>query len=271
MMSIVSRLAEIVTQVRKERPLVHQITNYVTVNDCANIVLAYGGAPVMADDIEEVQEMVGHASALVLNIGTLNSRTIAAMLLAGKTANARGIPVVLDPVGVGATLLRTKTAREIMSQVKLAVIRGNASEIAVLAGEEAITRGVDAGDVQGGTLALGRALATTAQCVVAITGAQDIITDGRSTLRCDNGHPLMAKVTGTGCMVSALVGATVGVTDDYLLATAAGLVSMGLAGEYAARASGLSNLGSFRTHIIDYIGKFTYADLQGEAKIYAQG
>jgi len=271
MMAIAFSLGEIVAKVREQRPLVHQITNYVTVNDCANIVLAYGGAPVMADDLEEVQEMVGLASALVLNIGTLNSRTIAAMLLAGKTANERGIPVVLDPVGVGATRLRTQTAREIMSQVQLAVIRGNASEIAVLAGGEAITRGVDAGDVQGGTLALGRALATTAQCVVAITGAQDIITDGRSTLLCDNGHPLMAKITGTGCMVSALVGAAVAATDDHLLATAAALVSMGLAGEYAARASDFSNLGLFRTQIFDYIGKFTHADLQDGAKIYAQG
>jgi len=269
-MAVVSRLAEIVAKVREQRPLVHQITNYVTVNDCANIVLAFGAAPVMADDLEEVQEMVGLAAALVLNIGTLNSRTVAAMLLAGRTANKRGIPVVLDPVGVGATSLRTKTAQEIMSQVKLAVIRGNASEIAVLAGAQAVTRGVDAGDVPGGTLALGKALATTAQCVVAITGAEDIVTDGRSALVCANGHLLMAKITGTGCMVSALVGAAVGVTDDHLLATAAALVSMGLAGEYAARASGGSNLGSFRMHIIDYIGKFTHEDLQGGVKIYAQ-
>lgn len=269
-MEVVCRLAEIVAKVRGQRPLVHQITNYVSVNDCANIVLAYGGAPVMADDLEEVQEMVGIASALVLNIGTLNSRTVAAMLLAGRAANERGIPVVLDPVGVGATTLRTRTAQEIMSQVKLAVIRGNASEIAVLAGEEAVTRGVDAGGVQSGTLLFGSALAVSEQCVVAITGEHDIITDGRTTLVCSNGHPLMAKITGTGCMASALVGAAVGVTDDYLLATAAALVSMGLAGEYAARESGLSNLGSYRTHIIDYVGKFTHTDLQSGAKIHAQ-
>ena len=269
-MEVVSRLAEIVTKVRHQRPLVHQITNYVTVNDCANIVLAYGGAPVMADDLEEVQEMVGIASALVLNIGTLNSRTVQAMLLAGRAANERGIPVVLDPVGAGATTLRTKTAQEIMSQVKLAVIRGNASEIAVLAGANALTRGVDVGSVPSDALAYGKNLAESKQCVVAITGETDIITDGRRALLCGNGHPLMAKVTGTGCMVSALVGAAVGVADDYLLATAAALVSMGLAGEYAARESGLSNLGAFRAHIADYVGKFTQAELLSGAKIHVQ-
>ncbi|MBT9157449.1 MAG: Hydroxyethylthiazole kinase [Firmicutes bacterium] len=266
-MALIDQMAGVLSQVRALRPLVHQITNYVSVNDCANIVLAYGGAPVMADDAEEVVEMVAIASVLVLNIGTLNSRTIQAMLLAGQEANVRGIPVVLDPVGVGATRLRTDTAQRIMAEVKLAVIRGNASEIAVLAGEIATTRGVDAGSTVGNTMLLGQELATRLGAVVAITGAQDIITDGCRIILCDNGHPLLTRVTGTGCMVSALVGAGVGVTADYLLAAAAGVVSMGLAGEYAAEASSYGNLGAFRSHIIDFIGNIAPSHILAGARI----
>lgn len=261
-------LPSLLTAVQTNHPLVHQITNYVTANDCANIVLALGGSPVMADDQAEVQEMVTLASALVINLGTLSSRTSESMLLAGQRANQMGIPVILDPVGVGATSFRTATARRITSEVKLAVVRGNLSEVRSLAGLQSNTRGVDAADEPADGMAVARSLARQLCCVVAITGAQDIVTNGAQTLRINNGHPLMARVTGTGCMASALVGTYCGVTNDYLLATTAALVSIGLAGERAAIAAADSGIGTFKVELFDRIYNLTPARLKEGAKIH---
>lgn len=262
-------IAELLKQVKAEKPLIHQITNYVTVNDCANIVLALGGSPVMADDWEEVEEMVSLASALVINIGTLNSRTVTSMLKAGKKANDLGLPVVLDPVGIGATGLRTETAQKIIREVRLSVIRGNMSEIKVLAGGSGKTRGVDSteGHQEGKEVASG--LARKLDCIVAITGAQDTISDGVKTILVKNGDPLLARVTGTGCMATALVGTYCGVASDYFLGTVAGIVSMGLAGENAARDIGDgAGIGTYKVKLFDQIFRLTPQELAEGAKIH---
>lgn len=227
--------------VRETRPLVHCITNYVTVNDCANALLAVGGAPVMTDDIAEVAEIASIANALVINIGTLNERTIRSMQEACGAAMKKGIPLVLDPVGVGASRLRTGTARSLIADYRFSVIRGNASEIRALVGE-GTTRGVDACEADSADSALAQTattaalLAGTTGAVVAVTGVTDLVTDGKQTLAIGNGHPLMACITGSGCMLSAVIGAFAGALPDRLpVAVAAAICVMGLAGERAAK------------------------------------
>src|SRR5204863_8076631 len=193
-------------QLRERKPLVHQITNYVVMNETANATLALGALPVMAHAREEVEEMVGLASALVLNIGTLSEQWIEAMLLAGRAASARGIPVVLDPVGVGATAFRTDTARRILGEVRVTVLRGNPGEVATLVGAEAEVRGVEsiASGLEPAELA--REAARQLELVASVTGPVDHVSDGARTLAVANGHPLLAVVTGTGCICSALTG-----------------------------------------------------------------
>lgn len=228
--------------VRAKRPLVHCITNYVTVNDCANALLAVGASPVMADDIAEAAEIASIADALVINIGTLNERTILSMGEACRAAADKGIPLVLDPVGAGASRLRTETARSLVGSYRFSVIRGNASEIRALVGDGA-TRGVDASETDiaesafAQTAKLAARLAERTGSLVAVTGAVDIVTDGKRSFAIGNGHPLMARITGSGCMLSAVVGAFVGANPDRLLeATAAAVCLMGLSGERAANA-----------------------------------
>ena len=259
-MENLNKIAQLLSEVKTKKPLVHQITNYVTVNDCANAVLALGGSPVMADAESEVAEMVAIASSLVINIGTLNERTVNAMLLAGQRANELGIPVVLDPVGVGATSYRTKTAERLINDLQLAILRGNISEIKMLAGVSSKTRGVDATEDSQGGLEIAKRLAHELNCTIAITGAQDIISDGLRTGVISNGHPLLAKVTGTGCMATALVGCFAGVSKDYYLAASAGIITMGLAGEKAF-AQSAAGIGSFRVGLLDVIYNLGPADL----------
>lgn len=221
----------------------------------------------MADDAGEVEEMVGIASALVINIGTLNARTIEAMLLAGKKANQLGIPVVLDPVGAGATSLRTNTAARLLQEVKLAVLRGNMSEIKVVAGTAARTRGVDSTDGGVGGAELASSLANRLGCTVAITGVQDVVSDGSRIGLIDNGHPSLAKITGTGCMATSLIGCYAGVTADSYLAACAGLITMGLAGEKAAnRLNPSEGMGSFKVKLMDGIDCLTPEDLLRDSK-----
>jgi len=248
--------------------LIHHITNYVTVNDCANIVLALGGSPVMADDLEEAAEMVSFASALVLNIGTLNSRTIESMLVAGLRAKELGIPVILDPVGVGATKLRTNTAEKLIRELKPEVIRGNMSEIKVLAGLKVAIKGVDSiADEQDSSL-IAKKLASELNCVIAITGKTDVVSDGRQVCLLDNGHRILADVTGTGCMTTSLVGAFCGATNDYFTAAVAGIISMGLAGEIAqASLRHGEGIGTFRARLLDSIYYLTPEILAREGKI----
>jgi hydroxyethylthiazole kinase len=204
--------ASLLTRVREARPLVHHITNYVTVNDCANITLAVGAAPVMADAPEEVAEMAGMADTLVLNIGTLSSTQIEAMLLAGKAAMARGIPVVLDPVGAGATVFRTATALRLIEGLDIAVLKGNAGEIGTIAGIEARVRGVDSAGLSGDPAEVCSRLAARLGCVVAMSGPVDVVADGSRVAFVENGHPLMGAVSGwtSGAMGGGAFGGLIG-------------------------------------------------------------
>ena len=181
--------------VRSQVPLVHCITNYVTVNDVANALLACGGSPIMADDIGEVADITSISNALVLNIGTLNARTVASMVKAGQTANEKGIPVVLDPVGAGASALRNETTRELVEKVRFAVIRGNLSEMSFIAGLEVSTRGVDSSEADSGNdpVAVAKAVASAHGCIAAITGAEDVVTDGQRVARSKTACPRWAR------------------------------------------------------------------------------
>lgn len=267
-MEIQQRISENLAAVKAKSPLIHHLTNYVTVNDCANIVLALGASPVMADDLEEVEDMVSIASALVINIGTLNARTIESMLTAGKKAKALGIPVILDPVGVGATGLRTRTAERIIKEVKPNVIRGNMSEIKVLAGLNVAIKGVDSvADEENGSQ-IAKKLASEWGCIIAITGKVDFVSDGESVYAIENGHPMLANVTGTGCMTTSLIGAYCGANSDALISTIAGITSMGLAGEWAYQSlSPHEGSGTFRVRLIDAIYNLTPEQLARGGKI----
>ena len=250
---------------RERKPLVHQITNYVVMNETANATLALGALPVMAHAREEVEEMVGLASALVINIGTLSPEWVEAMLLAGRAANDRGVPVVLDPVGVGATRYRTETALRILEAVDIAVLRGNAGEIANTIGRAAEVRGVESVGVEAGD-ELARAVARDLQTVVAVTGAVDHVSDGSRSLAVANGDPLLATVSGTGCMATAVTGCFLAVRPDAPLEAAAeALVAFGVAGEDAAREA--KGPGSFHAAVYDALYNLDPDTLDGRARV----
>lgn len=268
-------LKEMLNQVRCSVPLIHNITNYVTVNDCANIVLACGGSPIMADDIEEVEEITSICSGLNINIGTLNGRTIPAMLLAGKKANELGHPVVLDPVGAGASLLRTNTALKLLDEVKFAVIRGNISEIKTLALGSGSTKGVDANVADSVTdenldqaVTFAKNFAKKTGAVIAITGAIDIVADDKKAYCIRNGHANMSKITGTGCQLSAMTAAYIAANPNHVLeAAAAAVCAMGICGEKAKmRMTDLDGNSSYRNYIIDAVYNLTPGELEKCAK-----
>jgi hydroxyethylthiazole kinase len=253
MNEITKNVSAQITELRNKVPLVHNMTNYVTVNDVANAVLAIGASPIMADDIGETADITAISSALVINIGTLNERTIASMIVSGKKANALGIPVVFDPVGAGASKLRNDTTKEILEEVHIAILRGNLSEVSFVAGLEVSTKGVDSSeaDEKHDSVSVAKTAATKWNCVVAITGAVDVISDGEKVVKISNGHKMLSKVTGTGCMTTALVGAFAGVGTDYFTAAVAGVASMGIAGEMAYEKAGSIGTGSFHIAILD--------------------
>jgi hydroxyethylthiazole kinase len=252
-------------RIRERKPLVHQITNYVVMNETANATLALGALPVMAQAREEVEEMVALAGALVLNIGTLSPHWVEAMLAAGRAANERGIPVVLDPVGVGATSYRTETAHKILDQVAVAVLRGNAGEVAALVGVDAEVRGVEAIGDSGDSAALARAAARQLGVVVSVTGAIDHVSDGERVVAIANGHPLLASITGTGCMSSAITGCFLAAADSPLDAAVEALVAFGVAGEDAARDA--KGPGSFHVGLYDALAALDPETLEGRARL----
>lgn len=266
-MEIREKIAELLCSVRKAKPLVHHITNYVTTNDCANTVLALGGSPVMADAIEEVEDMVSIASALVINIGTLNSMKVEAMLKAGKKANEIGVPVVLDPVGVGATPYRKEAALKLLKEIKFSVIRGNLAEIKTLSGMNALSKGVDSVEAASDDAkSIAKELAAKLKSIIVISGAVDYVSDGMKVISIKNGHRMLTDVTGTGCMSTSLIGVYCGVTKDYLAAAAAGIMTMGIAGEIAFESLGDNKgSGSFRVNLIDAINKFSKRDVVEKA------
>jgi hydroxyethylthiazole kinase len=252
--------------IRERKPLVHQITNYVVMNETANATLAIGALPVMAHAVEEVEEMASVAGALVLNIGTLSERWIEAMLLAAEAANRAGAPVVLDPVGAGATSYRTETAKRILAEAEIAVVRGNAAEVATLAGREAEIRGVEAIGAADSGADLSRAAAAALDCVVSVTGPVDHVSDGERVVAIANGHELLGTVTGTGCMSSAMTGCFLAVAADRPLEAAAeALIAFGVAGEDAARDA--KGPGSFHVNLYDALYNLDPATLDGQARI----
>ncbi len=262
---------EIFANVRRSAPLVHNITNYVTVNDCANMLLACGASPIMADDQEDALEITAICGGLNINIGTLNRHTIPAMFAAGKRANELGHPVVLDPVGAGASTLRTETALELLKEVKFTVIRGNVSEIKALALGSGTTKGVDANVADRvteenlyGAIEFAKGFARRAGAVIAVTGAIDIVTDGERAFCIRNGRPEMSAITGTGCQLSALTAAFAAAGPDRPLeAAAAAVCAMGLCGEIAyERMTGLDGNSSYRNYIIDAMYRLTPAELE---------
>lgn len=264
-------LNEMLANVRKTVPLIHNITNYVTVNDCANILLACGGSPIMADDVEEAAEITALCGGLNLNIGTLNQRTIPAMLAAGKKANELGHPVVLDPVGAGASALRTNTAMKLLEEIQFAVIRGNISEIKTLAMGTGSTKGVDADVADRVTeenldqaVTFAKSFSRKTGAVIVITGAIDIVADQNTACCIRNGHPIMSNITGTGCQLSAMTAAYVTANQDHVLeAAAAAVCAMGICGEKAqARMGELDGNSSCRNYIIDAVYNLTPEELE---------
>ncbi|MEW6184830.1 MAG: hydroxyethylthiazole kinase [Thermodesulfobacteriota bacterium] len=265
--TLAEKAAAFLKQIRETKPLIHNITNYVVMNVTANALLAAGASPVMAHAEEEVEEMVALAGALVLNIGTLSQPWVAAMLKAGKRANELQIPVILDPVGSGATALRTETARRLMGELSIQVIRGNASEILSLAeaGSGVTTKGVDSVHSVDHAAEAARHLAQELKTTLAITGAVDLVTDGRRVCRVMNGHEMMGHITGSGCTATAIIGAFLAVTAEPLEASAGGLAYFGLAGEKAALQA--KGPGSFQTAILDALYLISEEELRSEARI----
>lgn len=253
-MELLSRAASLRPLIIEKKPLIHHITNFVTVNDCANITLAIGAYPIMARDEAEVTEIVSRAAALVLNTGTLSPGAVKAMLLAGKKANTLGVPVILDPVGVGASRLRQEAVAELLSRVQISVLKGNMSEIKFLAGLTAAARGVDATADSRGSERAAWELAGRLDCVVAITGRRDVLSDGEKTYYVDNGQEMLTRVSGTGCMTTSLIASYCAITGDYLLAALGGLLTMGIAGELAYRTlQDNEGPGTFKARLFDAV------------------
>ncbi len=242
---------KILERVRNEKPVVHHLTNWVTIYDCANIVKVFGASPVMAHAREEAAEMAGIASALVLNIGTLTADLIEAMKLAAKSANSKGIPVVLDVCGAGATRLRDSKVAELLSEVKINIIKGNASEIARVAGENVVTKGVDSTEVGNNIAEIAKDLAREKSCTVVVTGKEDVVTDGKKTYIVRNGVDMMANIVGTGCMAASVIGTFAAVEKDLAFAAAAGLSCYEIAAENANKSA--EGPGSFKEKLFDCV------------------
>ncbi len=262
------KAGENLKKLREKKPLIHNITNYVVMNYTANALLACGASPVMAHASEEVEEMVSFAGALVLNIGTLTPYWVDSMLKAGKRANELNIPVILDPVGSGATKLRTDSAKRLIDEVSIKVVRGNASEVLSLAHEGSKTKGVDSihtvDEAADAALTLSKELNTT----LAITGKVDLITDGERIYRVSNGHDLMGYCTGTGCTATVIIGAFLAVDPDPVTATTTALAYFGLAGEKAATKA--QSPGSFQIAMLDALYTIDEKQMEQGAKIHTQ-
>lgn len=266
-MALETTTCHLLTDIRRSAPLVHNITNHVVMNATANILLAMGASPVMAHSRHEVADMAAIAGALVLNIGTLSETWIESMHLAARAANDSDIPVILDPVGAGATAYRTRTARRILQEADIAVIRGNASEILALADMDVQTKGVDSSvALSESTSRVAADLAREHGCIVAVSGATDLVTDGKTRLHVANGVPLMTRVTGLGCGLSAVVGAFCAVGGaERLQAVAAACGYYGLCGEMAAAVS--QRPGSFFVAFVDALDAIGSDDITAKLRI----
>ena len=254
-----------IQRIRAEAPVIHNITNYVVMNTTANALLAIGASPVMAHAEEEVGEMAAIARSLVINIGTLSAPWIAAMFKAGEAARRNARPIILDPVGAGATTFRTATARKLLAELSPAIVRGNASEIRALEHDERSTRGVDSAHEPEDAAQAADRLSTRYGCVVAASGAVDLISFAGTTARVLNGHPMMPKVTGMGCTASALTGAFAAVNPSAREAAVNAMAVMGIAGELAADCS--PGPGSFLVHFLDALYLLNESDIRERVKV----
>lgn len=262
-----NEISQTLLKMRKVNPLVHNITNVVVTNFTANGLLAMGASPVMAYAAEEVADMARIAGALVLNIGTLTKHEIDAMLIAGKAANEQGVPVIFDPVGAGATSYRTETSRNIVNELDIAILRGNAAEVANVIGVDWAIKGVDAGEGSGNVVELAQTAAKQLNTVVVITGKDDVVTDGTTTYVVHNGHPILTKVTGTGCLLSSVIGAFAAVEKDLLLASVSALVSYGVTAELAAKQVGEKGPGSFQFEFLDKLAQISPQEIEQYASV----
>ena len=254
-----------VTAIRNLAPVIHNITNYVVMNTTANALLAIGASPVMAHAEEEMADMVGISSALVINIGTLSREWVKSMFKATEQAAKRGIPIVLDPVGAGATPYRTRTVQDLLAATHPSIIRGNASEIMALCGDRAKTKGVDSTEASKDAVAAAQFLHDSLGSVICISGETDYIVGSRELFRVRNGHPMMTRVTGLGCTATALCGAFAAVNPDPALAAAQAMAVMGIAGEIAVeRAEGP---GSLQMHFLDALYRLTKDDITQRTRL----
>lgn len=263
-----ARAADLLARVRERRPLIHHITNFVTAGEVANVTLALGASPIMARALQEVEDVAAQAAAVALNVGTLTDGGATAMLLAGSRANSRGIPVVLDPVGAGATTFRTREVTRLLREVRCACVRGNAGEIAALAGRPGGVRGVDAAGPVEDLASLARRLAERTHAVIAATGPEDLVTDGATAVRVANGHPFLSRITGSGCMATAAIAVAAAVDADPLAATIAGLLWLEIAAEEAAEDA--AGPGTFRIALMDAVAALDGRTIETRARIILQ-
>lgn len=260
----IKELIEDLEQVRSKSPLIHNITNYVVMNNTANALLSIGASPVMAHAKDEVAEMAGIASALVINIGTLDAAWVDSMIIAGKTASAKNTPIILDPVGVGATSYRTKVCKQIIDECKPTIIRGNASEIIALCNSNVKTKGVDSTDSSETALDTAKLLAQQTNAIVVISGQTDYITDGTNVETVNNGNPMMARVTGMGCTASAMVATFAAINNNPFKAGVHAMTIMGIAGEIAASKS--KGNGSLQVNFLDELYNLSAETIQKTIK-----
>ncbi|MGQ9598384.1 MAG: hydroxyethylthiazole kinase [Anaerolineae bacterium] len=261
------QIADAFSRIRGRRPLLHHITNLVVMNDTANLTLHLGALPIMAHAANEVAEITQSASALVLNLGTLTPAQVESMFIAGRKANERNIPIVLDPVGAGASQFRTETGLDLLNQLQIAIVRGNSAEIGALSGLGGQVRGVESVEGVSNPITVAQTTAQAWRSVVAITGKQDIVSDGRRVVGVNNGHPWLTTVTGTGCMATTAIAAFAAVESDPLVAAVGGLVCLGLAAERAAEEA--HGPATFKVALLDQIYNLTAEQLASGARIVA--
>ena len=259
------KLIEDLQKIREKSPLIHNITNYVVMNNTANALLSIGASPVMAHAVDEIEEMTQLASALVINIGTLNKEWVDAMILAGKVAFRKGTPIIFDPVGAGATSYRTNTCKQIIEECKPSIIRGNASEIMALVNANVQTKGVDSSNSSDSAVDSAKSLALTSNSVVVISGQTDYITDGKIVEIVKNGSPMMARVTGLGCTATSIIASFAAVNADMLQAATHGMVIMGIVGEIAARKA--TGNGSLQVCFLDELYNLSAETIKNTIKL----
>ncbi len=265
-MDLLNKTAESLEALRAKKPLVHSITNLVVMNETANAILCLGALPIMSHAKEEVEEMVGIIGALVLNIGTLSTDWVYAMEIAGRRANELGVPVILDPVGAGATRLRTESSKRLLENVKISIVRGNAGEIATLTGISSEVRGVESISASASVEEIAERFARQYGCIAVITGAVDVVSDGVRTAKISNGDAMLGKVVGTGCISNVIIGSFAAVDSDPFTAAVSGLVTLGIAGQLAVKESG-QRPGTFHVELYNALHAVTSEDIRAMGRV----